>query len=606
MTSETRQRALDNHIRRITRRINRLEAHRERFAKHRALIVIIGIILTCWTDWRSLAAAILVLTIEASYYASIGKIIRRHHIWREIKSTHLARIRLDWEHLPEAAHVSQDKEHPFDIDLNISGPGSLHHLIDTAVSYRGSQRLRDWLLDTHPDLERIQARRQIVQELVPLARLRDKLLLNCRLVSREHLDSEKLLHWLRVQTPASSLRRTLPVAIGLALLNSVLLIGHLSGRIPAYWPLSLALYMGLYFYNAPKLQHSFEAVMLLYNELKKFKQVLLYLERSSFWRTPLLEKLCSPFRHAETLPSALLAKISWLAAAVGLRVNPVIGLALNLVLPWDLLLAVVADRYQSRCAAAFPSWVDAWTELEALTSLASFAYLHPDYIFPELTQDSSHDTRAIFEAHHLGHPLIPLTQKVRNDYKMYTLGAITLLTGSNMAGKSTFLKTVGMNLCLAYAGGPVDASYFRTRLFRLFACLQVHESLTEGFSFFYAEVRRLRQLMQAAEQHDSLPLFFFIDEIFRGTNSRERSIGSRAYIQALAAQRGIGMIATHDLELGTLTESIPELRNAHFRDNVAGGKMTFDYTLRPGVCPTTNALKIMQMEGLPVSREYLK
>ena len=177
---------------------------------------------------------------------------------------------------------------------------------------------------------------------------------------------------------------------------------------------------------------------------------------------------------------------------------------------------------------------------------------------------------------------------------------MTLITGSNMAGKSTFLKTIGVNLCLAYTGGPVNAATFQTRLFRVFTCMQIHDSITDGLSFFYAEVKRLKALLEALHAENQPPVLFLIDEIFRGTNSRERLIGSRAYIHHLAAQPGVGLIATHDLELGQLAEQIPGLTNAHFRDDVTDGKMVFDFRLHPGLCPTTNALKIMRLEGLPV------
>jgi len=169
-----------------------------------------------------------------------------------------------------------------------------------------------------------------------------------------------------------------------------------------------------------------------------------------------------------------------------------------------------------------------------------------------------------------------------------------------MAGKSTFLKTVGTNLCLAYAGGPVNAKSLRTQLFRVFTCMQIHDSITDGFSFFYAEVKRLKLLLTLLHDNGQLPVLYLIDEIFRGTNSRERLIGSRAYIRHLAQQAGVGLIATHDLELGQLEQQISSLTNFHFRDDVSAGKMHFDYILHAGICPTTNALKIMRREGLPV------
>jgi DNA mismatch repair ATPase MutS len=200
----------------------------------------------------------------------------------------------------------------------------------------------------------------------------------------------------------------------------------------------------------------------------------------------------------------------------------------------------------------------------------------------------------------VGHPLIPDHEKVCNDLALTHLGEIAIITGSNMAGKSTFLRTVGLNLALAYAGGPVNAISLQTMLFRLFTCIQVSDSVTDGVSYFYAEVKRLKALLSALQENHPLPLFFFIDEIFRGTNNRERLIGSRAYVRALVGQHGVGLISTHDLELAKLADQVAEIENYHFRDDFKEGQMVFDYTLHPGPCPTTNALKIMQMAGLPV------
>jgi DNA mismatch repair ATPase MutS len=174
-----------------------------------------------------------------------------------------------------------------------------------------------------------------------------------------------------------------------------------------------------------------------------------------------------------------------------------------------------------------------------------------------------------------------------------------IITGSNMAGKSTFLRTLGVNLCLAYAGAPVNAERLQTALFRLFTCIRVTDSVTDGYSYFYAEVRRLHALLDAQKEPGQLPLFFLVDEIFKGTNNRERLIGSRSFVKALVGRNCVGIISTHDLELVNLAQSVAKVRNNHFREEVINGQMAFDYILREGPCPTTNALKIMAMEGLP-------
>jgi DNA mismatch repair ATPase MutS len=244
------------------------------------------------------------------------------------------------------------------------------------------------------------------------------------------------------------------------------------------------------------------------------------------------------------------------------------------------------------------TWLTVLFELEALASLANFAYLNPHCIFPDISFDNK--APFSFATEKMGHPLLPDRQKKANDFSLNALGEIALITGSNMSGKSTFLKTVGINLCLAFAGGPVDAKHLRTSLFRIYTCIKINDSVTDGFSFFYAEVKRLKVLLNQLEMSKGLPVLFLIDEIFKGTNNRERLIGSRSYIETLADKNGLGIVTTHDLELTNLADKIQEVKNYHFREEVVDGKMVFDYKMRPGPCPSTNALKIMQMEGLPI------
>ena len=279
-----------------------------------------------------------------------------------------------------------------------------------------------------------------------------------------------------------------------------------------------------------------------------------------------------------------------------MRMNPVTGLLLNLFLPWDFVFAYLAALSRSGVAQALPAWLQVLNTLEALVSLANFAYLNPDYTFPEIEPAA----QPVLYAEDLGHPLIPVEEKVCNGVSVGEIGHIAIITGSNMAGKSTFIKTVGINLCLAYAGGPVNATRFHSQPFRLHTCIRITDSITDGFSYFYAEVKCLKTLLDKLDS-GGWPVLYLIDEIFRGTNNRERLIGSRAYLRSILDAQGVGFLATHDLELASLADESPKVQNYHFRDEVGDGKLVFDYRLRPGPCPTTNALKIMHSEGLPVS-----
>jgi DNA mismatch repair ATPase MutS len=244
--------------------------------------------------------------------------------------------------------------------------------------------------------------------------------------------------------------------------------------------------------------------------------------------------------------------------------------------------------------AQLPVWLDRLAEVEAASALATFAYLHPSYVWPTASQNVG------LTATRLGHPLIQPNIRVANDICLAGIGTIYLITGSNMSGKSTFLRTIGINVCLAQAGAPVCAATFDWSWSRLACCIRVNDSLDAGLSFFYAEVKRLKTILDTTQDPDAPPVLFLIDEIFKGTNNRERLIGSRAYITALSGENGFGLVSTHDLELTDMEKEIASLTNAHFQETVSAGALQFDYRLRPGPCPTTNALRIMELEGLPV------
>ncbi len=275
-------------------------------------------------------------------------------------------------------------------------------------------------------------------------------------------------------------------------------------------------------------------------------------------------------------------------------------LAMNALVPLGFYTVWQLKRYNALITEYLPTWLDVWYELEALCSLANFAYLNPEYAVPDIATSKKQDASVIFRAQGLGHPLIAKEHKVVNDFHLNELGELIMITGSNMAGKSTFLRSIGVNLCLAFAGSVVNATSLQTSLYELYACIKVTDSLADGYSYFYAEVRRLKGLLTEVEQGTQFPLFFLIDEIFKGTNNYERLIGSEAYIRALLGQKCVGAISTHDLELVKLADIFPAIKNYHFREDIMNGQMVFDYILRPGPSPTRNALRIMQMEGLPV------
>jgi len=615
----SREQTLARGMRRFEQRIAHCEALNRGYFWARVIVFFAGILLTWGAALRLgsraggvvFVAAFLLFTAVVILHRRLERWNEKFHIMRDLYAEQLARLTLAWDHIPTPVVSAAAPSSPLELDLDLTGPRSLHHLVDRAVSTQGSLRLAVWLSAGLPDCEKIARRQEVVQELKALPRFCSRLLLTFRQLTAQPLDAANLLDWLKLPVPEAALRRVLPWGTLLAFINITLFILNVIGVLPPIWLLSALAYAALYFANLGLISEFMLGVVRLDGELDKFQPLLYFIERYPYGKAAHLAEMCAPFTQAANRPGRLLGQVKWAAAAVGLRMNPVMGLLLNLLMPWDFWAAWLAARQKKRMVDLLPAWLDTFHELEALISLGMFAAQNPGFTFPHLQEAPQ---TALFMARQLGHPLLPPNSRVCNDFTCQSLGILNLITGSNMAGKSTFIRTVGVNLCLAYAGGPVCAISFKSAPFRLYTCIRLSDSLGDGFSYFYAEVKRLKGLLDAIRIPDlqtqvvesmpktaaELPLLYLIDEIFRGTNNRERFLGSRAYIKELLGAPALGFIATHDLELAKLSDTHPHVRNYHFRDEVSGGILAFDYKIRPGVSTTTNALKIMAMEGLPV------
>lgn len=597
---ELRRRLLD----RLDRRAAGLEQRSSIFSWARLTVVIVGAIVVYWlfrsagpnVGMVSLLVGIGVFLALVKMHDRVEEGLRQTRLLRRIKELHERRRTLDWDAIPEELEEIDPRIHPLAADLNLVGPRSLHHLIDACASKGGSDVLRAWLTDATPQFERCVRRQQLVRQLVPLGLFRDHLTRVSRLEGGDrHWDDRPLREWMG---RSEVVPRLLPWLIGLSIfaaVNVVLIIGHIAGLLPMLWPATVLVYFAVYFTKYRAAKDLFEEAQDLDLMLERFGPPLVYLERFRFANGSEAARAAEPFQRAS--PKRQLRTLRRIAGAAAVGRSELMWLLLNVLVPWQLLFTVLMHRAKDDLRAHLPEWLDAWYRLEAASSVASYAAYHSNRTFPELLE--THGS-PVFDGEGLGHPLLREEVKVRNDFRVDDLGEVALITGSNMSGKSTFLRTVGVNLRLAYAGGPVDALALRTGVFRVFTSINVVDSVQEGLSHFYAEVQRLKALLDALDDGTDIPLFNLIDEIFRGTNNRERLIGSRAFIRALAGRRAVSLISTHDLELTQLEEEVRQLSNFHFREDVSGDRMTFDYTLRPGPCPTTNALIIMQRAGLPV------
>ena len=605
-TRDSLKQALQNQVGRLQQKITDLNQLSSRLSMARLAAFVGGLILVYlagtlgpeWLFWGSLAGFIGGFWKLVNIHNRIDRAVHKFEIWQDIRSQHLARQNLDWANIPQKSPSNDYANHPFATDLHLIGNHSLLQLMDTAHYQGSTDRLGEYLLNREPNTDDIKMRQDIVKELADKPEFRDRLHLRAELNKEQELDNDwtldELLQYLQ-ESEEVNYSVSLSILGMLSVANIVLLVLYLLGLIAPYVIFTAVAYLTYYNFNSEKIAGLYEEAYQIEKLLSQFNAILQFLETNNYSSAPNLKEFCRPFWSADYSPSSYIKQIVRIAGAASSQQSELVWGLLNLLVPWDLYFAQKLSSYKKEVAPHLSEWLDHTYQLEAFSSMANYSWLNPHYSFAMPNENAAHPV----EANQLGHPLIPENEKVTNDVAINEKGDILLITGSNMAGKSTFLRTMGINLAICFAGAPVNATSFSAIPFRLFSSINVTDSLDDGLSHFYAEVKRLRGLLNLLNDNHKTPVFFMVDEIYRGTNNRERLQGSEAFLKNVAGKNGVGLVSTHDLELAQLEESIPELSNWHFAETIEGNKMSFEYKLKPGPCPTTNALKIMEMEGLP-------
>ena len=603
----SRLKQIEDQIKRFKERLIKLEKRSRKLGTIKAIILLSGIVLFFISYFYLSLHFVIAITglflitfgILTMFHNEIDKGIRKQKIWIDIKSTNLARIKIDWEKLPVQRIRKRNNSHPFESDLNISGEYSIHRLMDASVTSEGSLKLLEWLTSITPSYVDILYRQSIIRELIPLTKFREKLLLNSNMVTRKELYGKKLLDLLTKESNLVPLKKILTVLSFLIPLNIVFIFLAVFDISYGLWPVTVLVLVFIYYINSKYISELLDKSLTLAEDIGKFYAILKFLEEYQYGRNENLKNLCSSFTKSGKSPKIYFKKIDRLIFLSGFQKNPLIRLMLNFVFPWDFFQAYKLEKIRSELSEQMPVWLETWYTLEALISMANFAYLNPEYTFPEI-KNQIEENEIIFDSKNIAHPLIPFQKNVSNNFRINRKGEVVIITGSNMSGKSTFLKTIGMNLALAFSGTVVNAGSLSTGLFRIFTSINITDSVIDGISYFYAEVKRLKELLTELNKENPVPIFFLIDEIFKGTNNKERLIGSQSYIKALAGKNCTGIISTHDLELIRLADETPWVLNYHFKEEIIDNKMLFKYKIMNGPSPTTNALKIMKLEGLPI------
>jgi hypothetical protein len=480
-----------------------------------------------------------------------------------------------------------DSHHPYASDLDLFGTGSLFELLNTAQTQGGRAALAAWLLaPAAPD--EIKARQEAVDELRTKLDLRERL----GLIAAEGqgwIRTEALMSWaVQPRVLESSFARVVAFCIPLA--SAAL---YFSGN----WELCLGALAAqfavgrIYRRRVQKVAHG---IAFAPGDLEWLAKVLRCLEKESFssGRLRMMEEVSQCDGISASRAVERLARLDgWMISGDNLLFAAFCKFVL-----WETQFAFAIESWRARFGPKVELWLRHLAEFEALSSLACYAFEHPVDPLPELLRGG---TPARVEAEGLAHPLIPESRSVRNDLSLGPECRLMMISGSNMSGKSTWLRAIGVNLVLASAGAPVRARRFRMTPVKIGASIRTADSLQEGISRSYAEIQRLGDVVKSAAE--GMPLVFLLDEVLSGTNSHDRRIGAGCIALSLVQRGALGLMTTHDLALTRIVEEVkPPGMNFHFEDQLQEGRMSFDYRLRPGVVEKSNALELMRSVGLDV------
>jgi hypothetical protein len=625
-TAATPQEVYARRLQERRRHTGRLGGRERLVGNARVLVFLAGLALA----WAALGAHVLSawwLVLPVAAYAVLlvqhERVTRAWHRAQRAVSFYesgLARLADNWRGRGQNGARFLDEKHPYAADLDLFGPESLFELLCTARTRTGEDTLAGWLKAAAPP-EEIRARQAAVAELRPQLDLREDLaLLGGDLPAG--VDFDAVVAW-GVGPPLLERTWLRWPALALGVLTTTTLIGWLltlfgilddSGPFGAFFhrwgslPFGACLLVQLAFagWLAGSVQRVLAAVERRSRDLALLANVLARLERATFTSprlAALRAALDTPARSpAESLaggrqvpPSQRIAQLGNLLDLLSSRRNQLFA-PLAYLLLWGTQMACAIEKWRRVAGPAVGRWLAVVGEFEALCALAAYAYENPDDPFPEIVADGPR-----YDGEGLAHPLLG-RKCVPNDLRLGADLRVLVVSGSNMSGKSTFLRTVGINAVLALAGAPVRARRLRLSPLAVGATLRIQDSLQAGRSRFYAEILRVRQVVDLTR--GPIPLLFLLDEIFAGTNSHDRRIGAACVVRGLVHAGAVGLVTTHDLSLTHIAEDLGERgANVHFADHFENGVMTFDYRLQPGVVRHSNALALMRAVGLEVTEQ---
>jgi hypothetical protein len=572
-----------------------------------AIVIVIGLVWAHFPRWTMGALAALVLSFLVLVFVHARAFAARARTEASLRfhERGLSRLSGTWRAFPDNGAAYASADHPFSDDLDLFGPSSLFQLLDATETPFGRETLakavsfgaiRDDGPPTQTWMAHLLEEQQAVRELAPEVSYRESLAVEGTRIKSDAPDPEPFLAWASAKSVdgippwAFMLAHLLPAAA-----LGVFLVGSSFGLPKWSWAAVVGLEIVIAARFRSVMTPTIEAVSAHAGSFAKYAGVFAAATAKD-WKAPRLQRIVGQLRLSGSRRGVVaeMAELERIVSFVDARQNEVFRLFIAPVLMWDLHCAARLERWRKRSGGDVRSWFSALGQLEAFASLAGFAFDRPDHAWPTPIE------KAHLAAKDLGHPLIDASRRVGNDVELKGPGTALIVTGSNMSGKSTLLRALGSNVVLANMGAPVTAKAFELGFMSLATSMRVRDSLDEGVSHFYAELKKLKRVVDLAKGPP--PLFFLLDEILHGTNSRERIIGARSVIEDLVRRGALGAVSTHDLGIAELADALSEaVKNVHFQEQVnADGTMTFDYRLREGTVKSSNALRLMRSIGLDV------
>ena len=570
--------------------------------------------------WMAFQQSITILWLLVPIAVFVGLIVLHEHLLRRLERRRraaaffekgLARLDGKWAGTGSTGERYADPEHPYAADLDLFGKGSLFELLCTARTHIGEDTLARWLQSPAGPAV-VRERQEAVAELRPHLQLREDLAVVAE-EAHSGVDPVSLAAWGESPGPGGTPLNTRAMRIqvralgllgilGAAALIATVLYGAGVVRMAAgpaaltrdFFLLVLAVNGTFLYRNRHAFAAAVASVEAAADQLGLLSEVLVRVEQETF-QTPLLARLRASLDAEGAPPSQRLSSLKRIVEYIDSRDNIAVKLAEIFIL-WTPHWALKSEGWRAHSGPAVRRWLTATGEIEALCSLASHSYEHPADPFPELRDEAAGPQ---LEAEGAAHPLIPEETAVANDVRIGGALRLMVISGSNMSGKSTFLRTLGTNVVLAQAGAPVRARRMALSPLAVGASIRVVDSLQGGISRFYAEILRLRQILDLTG--GKLPVLFLIDEVLSGTNSHDRRIGAEAIVRGLVERGAAGFITTHDLALAEIAAVLGErAANVHFEDRIEDGQIIFDYIMRPGVVRKSNAIELMRSVGLEI------